>query len=195
MYYIIRKIFILEKLDIDEIVAMFLENNIPVTSKDLIKLFFKNKTQKKEKHKVVFLTEDDYFLDFNQLVNFATNIENEEKFTEFMRNIKKKVSVSTNRDLKTMNSIDSKEMMKEKTATILNDTTSNYCTQNINKNFNNNTKLKIIEEEEKVNKQEVIYLPMSFNKILEYFNNKGKIRSNINKIKSTIVSYYIRRIN
>ena len=65
-------------MDIDEVVAMFVDNNIPVTNNDLIKLFFKNKSSKKDKHKVVFLTEDDYFLDFHQLVNFATSIENEE---------------------------------------------------------------------------------------------------------------------
>ncbi len=152
---------------------MFIENNIPVTDKDLIKLFFKNKKlAKKDKHKVVFLTEDDYYLDFNHLVNFATTAENEEKFTEFMRKVKKRVQTdnSTKRDIQKEKSLQ-EQLDKSKFANDI---------RNIN----------IIkeEQEEKPDDNEVIYLPMTFNKILEYFSNKGKIRTNINKIKNTIVN-------
>jgi hypothetical protein len=34
------------------------------------------------------------------------------------------------------------------------------------------------------------YLPMSFNKTLEYFSDRGKIRANMMNIKSNIVKYY-----
>lgn len=165
----------IEKLDIEEVVNMFIENNIPVSDKELIKLFFKNKkSAKKDKHKVVFLTEDDYYLDFHQLVNFATSAENEDKFTEFMRKIKKRVNKfkqEKNKCLETHSEKNTHEQLGQ---------------QKINDNMKN---INIIKEEaeEKIDINEVIYLPMTFNKILEYFNNKGKIRANINKIKNTIV--------
>lgn len=124
---------------------MFTANNIPITEKDLIKLFFKNHLKKQEKHKLVFLTEDRYYLDFNHLVSFATNSDNEEYFTEFMRKIKKTVA---NLKLKRLNSID---------------------------------------YENKVHPKNIVYLPMTFSKILEYFNNKGKIRLNVEKIQNTLV--------
>jgi len=155
---------------------MFIDNNIPVNDKDLIRLFFKNKKKsKKDKHKVVFLTEDDYYLDFHQLVNFATTSENEEKFSEFMRKIKKRVS----------------NLKNEQSAKRF-DHDNNNKTNNENSDYNKEIRdIKTIKEEpeDKIDVSEVIYLPMTFNKILEYFNNKGKIRANINKIKSTIVSF------
>lgn len=157
---------------------MFIDNNIPVNNKDLIKLFFKNKkSAKKDKHKVVFLTEDDYYLDFHQLVNFATTSENEDKFTEFMRMIKKRVN-----KLKTEKNTKNPVMQSEKNLQEAED--ENKMTNDI-RNINAIKE----EQEDKFNINEVIYLPMTFNKILEYFNNKGKIRSNINKIKNTIVNF------
>lgn len=157
---------------------MFIENNIPVNDKDLIKLFFKNKqSTKKDKHKVVFLTEDDYYLDFHQLVNFATTSENEDKFTEFMRMIKRRVN-----KLKTK---------KSSTSVI---TSQKNLQEQQEKSQNNNVIGNMSnpkdEQELKFNINEVIYLPMTFNKILEYFNNKGKIRANLNKIKNTIVNIF-----
>jgi len=57
---------------------------------------------------------------------------------------------------------------------------------------NSASKLKTIEEEEKKeDSEEVIYLPFSFNRILEHFNNKGKIRENFKKIEKTIVNILI----
>ena len=160
---------------------MFVENNIPVTSEDLIKLFFKNKKSQQQKHKIVFLTEDNFYLDFHQLVNFATSIENETKFTEFMRKIKKRVSRKKGEKYKgTSNS---------EVASNLNHDITNDFNNEINDKNNLNTIKE--EKEDKMNNNDVIYLPMTFNKILEYFDNKGKIRTNINKIKNTIVIKFI----
>ena len=158
---------------------MFIANHIPVTDKDLIKLFFKNKkSEKKEKHKVVFLTEDDYYLDFHQLVDFANTTENEDKFTEFMRKVKKRVN-------KIKNEKNVKDIIQREKS----------LQEQLDKNKLNTDIRKINtikeEQEDKFDINEVIYLPMTFNKVLEYFNNKGKIRANINKIKNTIVHYFI----
>lgn len=162
---------------------MFNDNNIPVSDKDLIKLFFKNKkSAKKEKHKVVFLTEDDYYLDFYHLVNFATTAENEDKFTEFMRMIKKRLHNFKN-DKSSKSVIQSEKNFLE---------LIEKHNSNIKKNNNDIRNINTIKEEteEKADVNEVIYLPMTFDKILEYFNNKGKIRANTNKIKNTIVNIY-----
>ena len=117
---------------------MFKDNNIPVKTDELIKLFFKNPNKKMEKHNILFLTEDNFYLDFYQLVNFTTKPENEEHFTDFMRKAKHKIS-----------------------------------------------SFRHVEKKPKA--ENIIYLPMTFNKILEYFSKKGKIRTNLNKINSTIV--------
>lgn len=177
---------------------MFNENNIPVSNNDLIKLFFKEKPNKRQKHKVVFLTEEDFSLDFNKMVKFATSTDNQKKFTDFMRMIRKRVKDKKNLLRKNItesidinnNSIDE---IKEKTCSNFIDT---ELTKSFNRNYfqNSSNKLKVIEEEKKNEDDEVIYLPMSFNKILEHFNNKGKIRENIKKIKKTIVRDLFKKI-
>ena len=48
-------------------------------------------------------------------------------------------------------------------------------------------KLNSIDYQNKVHPKNIVYLPMTFSKILEYFNNKGKIRLNVEKIQNTLV--------
>jgi hypothetical protein len=196
---------------------MFNENNIPVTHNDLIKLFFKEKVDRRQKHKVVFLKEKDFSLDFNKMVKFATTTNNQNKFKEFMRMIKKRVinkKLNTNADRERQ-----RELGKTDSSNLIeNDFSKSYIRknnmnsnlQNSPKNFNFNLN-RIVEEKKNENgnendydydydknnndndieNEEIIYLPMSFNNILEHFNNKGKIRENIKKIKNTIVSIII----
>lgn len=170
---------------------MFQDNNIPVTNKDLIRLFFQTKASIKEKHKEVFLTEEDYTLNFNQLVNFAMTQESEEKFTQFMRIVKSRVK-KTNKNFSSGNSINSYLAHKNSSG--------------LDNDYNKSLSYKLFsqkstisdepfhdesEDKPRLNYNEIVYLPMTFNKILEYFNNKGKIRSNINKIKTAIVRLFV----
>lgn len=179
-------------MDINELVLMFNQNNIPVNAKDLIHLLFKKNENKRQRHKVLFLKEDEYSLDFNKLVKFATSTEDQDKFIDFMRKIRKRIGEKRN-DLtrKTVESIDientnSVEELKKTYS-------SNFIETELTKSFNrnhfiqNSSKLKVIEEEKNHKEEEVIYLPMSINKVLQHFNSKGKIRGNLNNIKNTIV--------
>ncbi len=40
------------------------------------------------------------------------------------------------------------------------------------------------------NEEDVIYLPCSFNKLLNYFNDKGKMRAHENNIINTVVNNF-----
>ena len=67
------------KMGIDELVTMFNENNIKANEEDLVKLFFKNKKNKKKEYFKLYLT-------FYQFLNFA--LHNDEEFRKFMRKLK-----------------------------------------------------------------------------------------------------------
>ena len=74
-------------------------------------------------------------------------------------------------------------------------TNFNFTNNAINNNPSNNknlymgksSNLKVIKEEEKIEDNDIIYYPFTFNKILEHFNRKGKIKDNLDNIKSSIV--------
>ena len=70
------------RMDFNEILFKFNQNNIKAEPEDIVNLFFKDKQiKKKEDLKKLYL-------DFYQFINFA--LEKDQEFREFMRNIKKK---------------------------------------------------------------------------------------------------------
>ena len=69
------------KMEMNEFVSLFNENNIRADIKDIVNLFFKDKKIKKEDYKKLYL-------DFYQFLTFA--LTKEQDFRQFMRNIKEK---------------------------------------------------------------------------------------------------------
>jgi hypothetical protein len=247
------------KFDIPELLNMFHDNNIPVTQLELMDLFFKKKEDKKQKHKVEFIREDDFEIDFKKLVEFATNENYQKRFEDFMRMIKKrdldkksnlqeKIRLKKERAInnananfyintinntngningnlningnernndrnKTKNGFNDTNEFSDGTFTFTNtnnnisfdkditiSTNFNLNTNtnlNANPNNNNNNKnifmpksgnLMIIKEEKKIAEDKSLaYYPFTFNKILEHFNRKGKIKENLDKIRDSIV--------
>ena len=113
------------KMEMNELLSLFNQNNIRADIKELVKLFFKDKKVKK----------DDYsklYLNFYQFLTFA--LTKEQDFRQFMRNIKEKYNKSNDEE----------------------------------------------------NKDKDAYLPMNLNLVLDYFLNKGKERSSIEKIEKAI---------
>ena len=113
------------KMEMNELLSLFNQNNIRADIKELVKLFFKDKKVKK----------DDYsklYLNFYQFLTFA--LTKEQDFRQFMRNIKEKYNKSNDEE----------------------------------------------------NKDKDTYLPMNLNLVLDYFLNKGKERSSIEKIEKAI---------
>ena len=128
-----KHIYQIGKLEIDEMVEMFNRNNIDVTMKELLVLFFKGKKINKN---------EDPYLNVYQFIEFALN---------FMRKIKKKI---------------------------------------YNKKEKERKKLDLMNEfEEKQNKEEDhLFLPMNFNLVLDYFNNKGKDREKMENIENALIN-------
>lgn len=114
------------KMEMNELVSLFNQNNIPADIKELVSLFFKDKKVKKGDYSKLYLN-------FYQFLTFALTQEHD--FRQFMRKIKEKYN-------------------------------------------------KKGEEEE--NKDKDAYLPMNINLVLDYFINKGKERSSIEKIEKAI---------
>lgn len=129
------------KLELKEIYEMFNKNKIPVTLRELQSLFFN------KEYKNIYIKNDnnneenEYYLEFYNLVLFAINNQTNEKFIKFMRNLKAKL---------------------------------------------NNFDTLLTHSEKSHMEKEVFFIPMDFNTLLEYFNDKGKIRVNTNYIKKTI---------
>ena len=113
------------KMEMNELLSLFNQNNIRADIKELVNLFFKEKKVKREDYSKLYLN-------FYQFLTFA--LTKEQDFRQFMRNIKTK--------------------------------------------YNKNN-----DEE---NKDKDIYLPMNINLVLDYFINKGKERSSIQKIEKAI---------
>ena len=117
------------KMEMNQLVSLFNQNNIRADIKDIVNLFFKDKKIKKEDYVKLYLN-------FYQFLTFA--LTKEQDFRQFMRNIKE----------------------KEK---------KNNGEENKNKDADTDT-----------------YLPMNLNLVLDYFINKGKERSSIEKIEKAI---------
>ena len=111
------------KMEMNELASLFNQNNIRADTKELVKLFFKDKNIKKEDYAKLYLN-------FYEFLNFA--LTKEQDFRQFMRNIKEKYK----------------------------------------------------NEEESKDKN--VYLPMNLNLVLDYFINKAKERSSIEKIEKAI---------
>ena len=117
------------RMEMNELVSLFNQNNIRADIKDIANLFFKDKKIKKEDYMKLYLN-------FYQFLTFA--LTKEQDFRQFMRNIKEK---------------------EEK----------NNWEESKNKDIDKDT-----------------YLPMNLNLVLDYFINKGKERSSIEKIEKAI---------
>ena len=117
------------KMEMNELVDLFNQNNIKADIKEIVNLFFKDKKIKKEDYMKLYLN-------FYQFLTFA--LTKEQDFRQFMRKIKEK----------------DKEINEE---------------ENKNKD-----------------KDSDAYLPMNLNLVLDYFINKGKERSSIEKIEKAI---------
>lgn len=183
---------------------MFHDNNIPVTQNDLINLFFRKKDENRQRHKVEFYGEEDYSIDFKKLVEFATDERHQKRFEEFMRTIKKREVEKRKimeEKIKLRNSLEKNPKFRDTNEFSI-DTINNLSMENsrentFTSNFNNNnnknlfarksSNLKVIKEEQKLEGIDFVYYPFTFNKILEHFNRKGKIKDNFDKIKNSIV--------
>ena len=137
-----KHIYQIGKLEIDEMVEMFNRNNIDVTMKELLVLFFKGKKINKN---------EDPYLNVYQFIEFALSKESDQNFRNFMRKIKKKIYKKKEKERK---------------------------------------KLDLMNEfEEKQNKEEDhLFLPMNFNLVLDYFNNKGKDREKMENIENALIN-------
>ena len=113
------------KMEMNELINLFSQNNIRADIKELINLFFKDRKVKKEDYMKLYLN-------FYQFLTFA--LTKEQDFRQFMRKIKEK--------------------------------------------YNKN------DDEQKKDKDS--YFPMNLNLVLDYFINKGKERSSIEKIENAI---------
>ena len=67
------------KLDLNEIYEMFHTNGIPVEKQNLKRLFFGD----------INMPDECLHLNFYQFIDFALGKESDQKFREFMRNVKK----------------------------------------------------------------------------------------------------------
>ncbi len=112
------------KMEMNELLSLFNQNNIRADIEELVGLFFKDKNIKKEDYSKLYLN-------FYEFLNFA--LTKEQDFRQFMRNIKEKY-----------------------------------------------------KNEQKGNDNDNTYLPMNLNLVLDYFINKSKERSSIEKIEKAI---------
>lgn len=178
---------------------MFLKNNINVNFKELCSLFFKDKNIKA-------LTPKNAFLDFYEFKEFALSEECDQDFRNFMRRIKDKVDKlklqnmhqrnktslnifksglnnDTSSESFNINNNDNK-ILDTDNNNIFNTFSENNRTNSSNKdtsNIANSNKLNEKSLSEKYDQVE--FLPMNFNLLLDYFNKRGKLRDCLNKIQ------------
>lgn len=169
-----------KKLELNELATMFETNNIPVNKNELYKLFFEDDNLKNRKD----IKEP--FLDFYQLILFALNSKNDDKFRKFMRNIKDKLNSNKNNSMVEPPKYNNISKLKFKLPDLINSKTksnNNSKNYNISSSSGNNFKINKrkssmffddnLKSEFKNNK----FLPMNFKLLLEFFNSKGKMRA------------------
>jgi hypothetical protein len=148
------------KLEIDEMVTMFNTNNIPVETEELLNLFFKDKKLPKG---------EDPYLDFYQFMEFALSKICDQDFRLFMRMLKVKIAKlkadSSQKNLLTIKEHNDKKEEEDEEESM--DATH-------------------LKEDGKKKEEDILFLPMNFNLVLDYFNNKGKQRENEDKIKKAV---------
>lgn len=179
-------------LELNELHEMFGTNDIPVELNELVQLFFRNQPIKKN---------EEPCLNFYQLIEFAFDDENEAEFEAFINKLKLAIVEENKRK-----AAERKQsfMMRNKTvtpkATLSGNkgySEGNSKNKNKSKDFINNLESRSygvdnyeLNENNKDDKDnntiENAFLPMTLNRLLDYFNKKGNIRANCEEIDQTI---------
>jgi len=150
-------------MELSEMVEMFNTNKIHCEQMDLQKLFFGDK---------YFPPDVDPGLDFYAFMGFAISKEGDQDFRNFMRKVKEKIRLKKIDEEASENSIDNNSSIMKGSLKSFNykDKPSKHSLKSI-KSDNSEKK---DGESEKSEDKEAIYLPMNFNKVLDYFNDKVK---------------------
>ena len=180
------------KLELKEMVEMFISNRIYVQKKTLANLFFP------EKYKEIFKTKsdeenenneeklDDLYLDFFQFMMFGLSPISDQKFRDFMRKIRKTSKVT---DEHIFSSLKKQSLYEDRFKTMvflkINETSDNPHIRN-----STIVKQKDMEKNKKIIKEDYFhFLPMNFNLMLDYFNKNNKVRGWSKEIKVSIVYF------
>ena len=151
------------KMEIDEMVSMFKVNHINVTEDDLISLFFKGKKFRK-------CDINKLYLDFYQFMQFG---------------LSKKVITISGHSL----GISRKKLSLEKAQMQMiekNNEQQQKCNNEKIENDNKDKEENLDELFKDNTSDELVFLPMNFNLVLDYFIKKGKERKSQKKIRKTI---------